>query len=95
MKCVVQIFESINQMSTEHLVHNGKYYGYPECCIQEFIKYYLKEKPRTDEQEKVHQFSGFIPCHQHALEILAGKITLQAIILPSRKHPKPILRTTK
>ena len=81
-------------MSTEHLVYYGKYFGYPECCIQDFIQFYLKEKLRTDEQEKVKCF-GFIPCHQHALDILTGKITLEAIILSSRQHHKPFLRTTK
>jgi hypothetical protein len=74
---------------TEHIIYNGLYYGYPQCCIDNFIETYQKIKPRTDAQEQVHLCTGFIPCHQHALKILAGKTTLEDIILPSRKEPKP------
>jgi hypothetical protein len=78
-----------SEKSTEHLWHNGTYFGYPHCCIDAFIDIYKKVTKRTDEQEKVHVWTGFVPCHTHALEILAGRTSLEGLILPSRKHPKP------
>jgi hypothetical protein len=82
------------------LIGWGNYYGYPQCCIDSFTNLF-DPKTRSEEQEKVHWDSGFIPCREHALEILAGKTTLEALILPTRQHPrpfkteKPALRVTK
>ncbi len=65
----------------------GEYYGYPTCCIEEFLQ---KNKviDRSVEQERVSG-SGFVPCHAHAVAILERKIKIEDLILSSRKHPKP------
>ncbi len=72
----------------------GRHYGYPECCIESYIVAYNLITYNTPlaitvEQDKVHLCTGFIPCHQHALKILAGKTTLEDLILPSREEPNP------
>jgi hypothetical protein len=77
------------EKDTDHLWHNGLYYGYPQCCIDNFIETYKKIQKRTDEQERAHMSTGFIPCHKHALEIIAGQRTLESLILPTRKHNRP------
>jgi hypothetical protein len=79
---------TLNQ-PTEHILYNGLYFGYPQCCIDNFIHTYQRIKSRTDAQEKVHLSTGFVPCHEHALLILDGRTTLEALILPTRKDPKP------
>ena len=53
----------------------GKFYGYPDCCISDFIN-----KIKTDKQKKASRHSGFIPCLKHAEEILAKKIKLEDLI---------------
>jgi hypothetical protein len=78
------------EKGTDHLWENGQYYGYPQCCIDNFIEIYREIKRRTNEQDRVHLFSGFVPCHKHALEILCGHTTLEALILPTRKHFKSL-----
>jgi hypothetical protein len=70
------------------LLEKGTYYGYPMCCIQSFIKTYPTNSV-TDLQITVSEYSGFLPCVKHAEEILAGKMKLTDLILPTRKHPKP------
>jgi hypothetical protein len=68
----------------------GDYYGYPRCCTKEFMETFYKQK--TIEQQKAGNGTGFLPCVKHAEEILAGKIKLTDLILPTRKHPKPFPR---
>lgn len=68
----------------------GIYYGYPSCCIKEFIKDYSFMLKHTISEElvlkrKVSNGSGFIPCFQHAKQIEAGEIKLEDLIL-DRKH---------
>ena len=53
----------------------GKFYGYPDCCIINFIN-----KIRTKEQIKASRYTGFMPCVKHAKEILAKKIKLEDLI---------------
>jgi hypothetical protein len=68
----------------------GKELGYPECCIKEFcvqppvlLKY---QKPSKDDHlrfKAAHlngKFTGFIPCVEHAKQIVQGKITLASLI---------------
>ena len=75
-------------MAEAVLLEKGKYYGYPMCCIQAFIKTYPTNSVTSD-QIKASKYTGFIPCVKHTEEILAGKIQLEHLILPTRLHPKP------
>lgn len=68
----------------------GKRLGYPDCCIRAFCAQppgILAKTQRTEADVDRYnagcingEFTGFIPCHKHAREILAGKITLQSLI---------------
>ncbi len=45
----------------------GKHYGYPQCCIEWFIKERIEKHPMdmiplTAKQSQVHGNNGFIPC---------------------------------
>lgn len=69
---------------------SGEKYGYPPCCIEEFIKHtpsYCKKNSATEidrmryEASKINgEYSGFIPCANHAQAILSGKITIESLI---------------
>lgn len=63
----------------------GKYLGYPECCIDWFVKRaaeYPDFTPLTDKQEAVHGFNGFIPCPSCAEKVT--KETIGALITDRR-----------
>lgn len=68
----------------------GKALGYPECCVNEFCKESpeMLEAYRVNKEMKLRfnaahidgKYTGFIPCLNHAKQILAGKITLTSLI---------------
>ena len=68
----------------------GKSLGYPQCCINEFcaqppelLKRTRGTKADVQRYEAAHkngEYTGFIPCHNHAKEILNGNITLESLI---------------
>ena len=76
-------------MATDHLLHNGTYYGYPDCCITNFMENFsIKCVTRSEEQKKVAK-NGFIPCPSHANQIVKGKVKIEELILPTRKEIRP------
>ena len=72
---------------TERLKSNGKYYGYPECCIGEFIDKCRYKKNLTVSQDIVNKGYGFIPCPQCADRVRNGEISLEGLINTSRQCP--------
>jgi len=57
----------------------GKFYGYPDCCINSFCeRKFIGDI--SEEQRMVHNGSGFIPCKNHSMEIIAGKIKIESLI---------------
>ena len=68
---------------------SGRALGYPECCIRAFGNQppeSMKGKPTKDDKRRYKAgcingvFTGFIPCSEHAKQIVQGKITLQSLI---------------
>jgi hypothetical protein len=57
----------------------GKFYGYPQCCIDEFVNHFGPFFLRPEEVQKTAQ-DGFLPCRNHAKEILSGKVKIEDII---------------
>ncbi len=57
---------------------NGKYFGYPKCCIDEFIEDKHQGHPTCTED--LHKCYGFIPCEKHRQDILDGVIKLEELI---------------
>jgi len=68
----------------------GIYLGYPECCIEEFCLQSPEDMknaaPTKDDQRRFEaaqlngEFTGFIPCLNHANKILQGEIKLIDLI---------------
>lgn len=67
----------------------GEMLGYPDCCIKEFCQQppqLMKGNPTKDDIMRYKAgcingvFTGFIPCAEHAKQILQGKITLESLI---------------
>ena len=66
------------QEDIEFWKQNGKYFGYPQCCIDAFCNRVGVEL--TPEQNSVIDNHGFIPCQHHAIMILQKRTTLKELI---------------
>jgi hypothetical protein len=71
-------FLEVTQEDIDHWKEKGKYYGYPQCCIDAFCN--RLDLNLTPAQEQVLDNHGFIPCHDHALMVIKGKVTLESLI---------------
>lgn len=60
----------------------GKYYGYPECCIEFFMTIMVNRElgKKAQINRMVSNDTGFIPCTNHARQILKKKMTLEDIL---------------
>lgn len=72
----------------------GRFYGYPLCCSQYFVRYILtswpNRRPVSSTQRQASQGSGFIPCPECSLKIASGQTTLHGLI-QDRECPLPFL----
>jgi len=57
----------------------GKYYGYPQCCIVEFIEDIINNRNSSVRSSKSDN-TGFIPCTKHYIQIMKGDIELKDLI---------------
>lgn len=84
----------------ESSIDSGIKYGYPECCIKEFVQYppSVMKKMTPTEGVKLRlymahingQYTGFIPCLKHAQMIRDGHLNLHGLINGSaRQDPSP------
>ncbi len=58
----------------------GEYFGYPKCCIDEWcashpVFFYMRPEVQQEAER-----GGFIPCLKHSKEIVASKVTHEALI---------------
>lgn len=67
----------------KHYTTLGIYYGYPACCVRDFIK---RNDAPSERQSKASNNTGFIPCPVHTRKILSGKIKIEDLI-KDRYHP--------
>ncbi len=86
--------KSLKQLQEEWFEENaplGRALGYPDCCIKEFCDQppvLLKQRKKASKEDIRRyragciggKFTGFVPCNQHAIEIVSGRITLQSLI---------------
>jgi hypothetical protein len=76
----------------EKMKEYGKIFGYPECCIKEFIHdtsimKITGKDPRNKTQIKVGILThGFVPCKEHARLIKRKKITPEDLVRDTRNH---------
>ncbi len=67
---------------------NGKYWGYPLCCVKYFIEnrgYCKKTETICDLSKKASENTGFYPCPIHAQHVIDKFIKLEDLIKKSRK----------
>ncbi len=79
---------------TDHLYYNGRYYGYPECCIEVFAETFGKH-PRSRERDIASQIVGYIPCSSCADKILDGTFRVEDLVSEvnsRRRCPKPYIK---
>lgn len=72
-----------NNLRIKQFIILGIYYGYPDCCIYEFIK-------RKPNRLNVSQ-CGFVLCHYHGREATQGRIKPEDLIyqrICKHKFPK-------
>ena len=67
-------------------IQSGLYYGYPKCCIIAFCT--NKEGVFTRDQLRAAGNKGFMPCPDHATQIIKRRITIESLI-KNRIHDKP------
>ena len=59
----------------------GNYYGYPKCCIDEFIFTRIKMKIKIPEKLiKISKNSGFIPCLKCCIKITNKNTQVKSLI---------------
>jgi hypothetical protein len=61
----------------KHWRITGESYGYPQCCIEYFVN---PTSPKTLEQSKAGNNTGFIPCPNCTSRILSGEISLNQLL---------------
>lgn len=61
------------------LVSRGKYYGYPECCIEAFVESFGKHN-QSRERHIAFQIVGYVPCALCADKILEGSLRVEDVV---------------
>lgn len=64
----------------------GKYFGYPQCCIDSFIV--LTGSVNNPLGAKVGNSTGFIPCPVCAQKVISEEVELKELII-NRECPEP------
>ncbi len=62
----------------------GEWFGYPKCCIH----YFDSGEVITEDQYMAANYTGFVPCPDHAKQVLKGDVKLEDLI-KSRKCEVP------
>lgn len=57
----------------------GKYFGYPNCCINEFMECYEKGIPTSDFCKEA-SYEGFVPCREHSKQIKNRAVNINDLI---------------
>lgn len=74
------------EVSSSQMRKYGKIFGYPSCCIEEFIRNKKlikegKEDPTNNLQKLIAQLTyGFVPCTKHAEMALSGEMSVFEMI---------------
>lgn len=82
----------------------GKYFGYPDCCIQ-WQKSQVENNSfeLNETQHKINQGFGFMPCPECAEKVLKNETTIQGLIknricktpYPFEDDPKELIKYLK
>jgi hypothetical protein len=66
----------------------GEYFGYPNCCINNFLLGFELSNEQT-ELLKNYNTRGFIPCISCCIKILIKETNIESLII-DRKHNIPL-----
>ena len=69
--------DSYKKMKEDNCRQLGMYYGYPSCCIEEFIMNNVYEKGCSLISAA---YGGFVPCQKHTQMILNKTINIRDLI---------------
>lgn len=68
----------IVDFKSKQYAEQGLYYGYPICCIIDFIN---REYTLTPEQQYfANTGNGFIPCLNCSIKLLKNKVTIESLL---------------
>lgn len=76
---------------SDYFCKMGEYFGYPECCIDNFIKVNdgrFSNKNLHPMAAEISSKTGFIPCDKHADQLLNDEIKLEDLF-DNRIHSLP------
>ena len=69
--------DSYKQMKADGYRQSGLYYGYPSCCIEEFVMNNVYNKGCSLISAA---YGGFVPCQKHTMMIVNKKINIKDLI---------------
>jgi hypothetical protein len=62
------------------MYETGKYYGYPNCCINDFVLRMCNDQPCEPIQELAGKYSGYVPCIKCSKKIDLHRFSIEQII---------------
>lgn len=74
----------------------GTYFGYPQCCIDDFVKHFGSDKSQLvkDHEGAPWLFTGYIPCEPHRKAIKTPLDLTQVLSQQPRECPTEYPRGT-
>lgn len=80
-----EITELIEIRKTYNIMYKmGRYYGYPNCCINDFVLRTQNDQKYEPIQELAGQYSGYVPCINCSKKIVKNDLSIETFI----KHRK-------
>jgi hypothetical protein len=76
---------------TVYFYEFGKYLGYPDCCIADFLDRWVNDKETTSIQNTISYktgYTGFVPCDACCDKIARKETTISGLIT-NRRHHEP------
>lgn len=97
---LIQLLYQQFEMSYRTWSEYGKHYGFPKCCINEFV---LRNKHNDDNPSdyidikriprRICENSGLVPCSYCSWKVLTKQCKLEDLIVDREcKHPFPMAR---
>lgn len=62
------------------MYETGKYYGYPKCCINDFVLRTHNDQTHDHNQELAGQWSGYVPCIKCSEKIVTNNSEIKHLI---------------
>lgn len=86
-ECASNLMNSNTESDVKYWRAAGRFFGYPECCTEEFLKNATTMTRTTGIRAEAAR-EGFVPCEKHSRELLDGTVKYEDLIL-NRLCPLP------